>query len=118
MVVAADQVPPDQMILDVGPRTVDEFARSCASAGTVIWNGPLGMAEVAPFAEGTLGVARALARSQAVSIVGGGDLVGILDQMGLAEQMSHVSTGGGATLELLEGKVLPGVAVLQDKASA
>ncbi|MBX6770957.1 MAG: phosphoglycerate kinase [Chloroflexi bacterium] len=118
MVVAADQVPPDQMILDVGPRTVDEFARICASAGTVIWNGPLGMAEVAPFAEGTLGVARALARSQAVSIVGGGDLVGILDQMGLAEQMSHVSTGGGATLELLEGKVLPGVAVLQDKASA
>lgn len=115
VVVSIDQVPPDQMILDVGPRTVDEFARIIDGAGTVIWNGPLGMAEIPPFAEGTLGVARALAQSSATSIVGGGDLVGVLEQLGLADQMSHVSTGGGASLEFLEGKVLPGVAALEDK---
>ncbi|HVB97307.1 MAG TPA: phosphoglycerate kinase [Chloroflexota bacterium] len=115
-VVSIDQVPTDKMILDIGPRTADLFAQVFQTAGTVIWNGPLGVAEIPPFAEGTLGVARALAQSKAVSIVGGGDLVGILEQLGLAEQMSHVSTGGGASLEFLEGKVLPGVAALEDKA--
>jgi phosphoglycerate kinase len=115
VVVPVDRVPSDLMILDIGPRTVDEFAKIIDAAGTVIWNGPLGMAEVAPFAEGTLAVARVLAKSKATSIVGGGDLVGVLDQMGMADQMSHVSTGGGATLEFLEGKILPGVAALEDK---
>lgn len=115
LVAPVDQVPPDQMILDIGPKTVEEFARIIQGAGTVIWNGPLGMAELPPFAEGTLGVARALAQSRAFSIVGGGDLVGVLDQLGLADQMSHVSTGGGASLEFLEGKVLPGVAALEDR---
>jgi len=115
-VVSASQVPSDRMILDIGPRTVDLFAQVFQTAGTVIWNGPLGVAEIPPFAEGTLGVARALAQSNAVSIVGGGDLVGALEQLGLAEQMSHVSTGGGASLEFLEGKILPGVAALEDKA--
>lgn len=115
VVVSIDSVPPDEMILDIGPKTVDEFAQIISAAGTVIWNGPLGMAEVPPFAEGTLGVARALASSSATSIVGGGDLVGVLEQLGMADQMSHVSTGGGASLEFLEGKVLPGVAALEDR---
>ena len=114
-VALVDQVAPDQMILDIGPKTVDRFAQVVSTAGTVIWNGPLGMAEVPPFAEGTLGVARALAQSTATSIVGGGDLVGVLEQLGLADRMSHVSTGGGASLEFLEGKILPGVAALEDK---
>ncbi|MGH2457805.1 MAG: phosphoglycerate kinase [Chloroflexota bacterium] len=115
IVSPVDQVATDQMILDVGPQTVDRFARIVAAAGTVIWNGPLGMAEVTPFAEGTLGVARAVAQASATSIVGGGDLVGVLEQLGLADRMSHVSTGGGASLEFLEGKVLPGVAALEDR---
>lgn len=114
VVSAVDQVPPDQMILDIGPKTVEAFADEIATAGTVIWNGPLGLAEIPSFAEGTLGVARALAQCGATSIVGGGDLVGVLEKLGVANQMSHVSTGGGASLEFLEGKVLPGVAALED----
>jgi len=115
IVTLIDQVAANQMILDVGPKTVDRFAQVVSTAGTVIWNGPLGMAEVPPFAEGTLGVARAVAQSSATSIVGGGDLVSVLEQLGLADRMSHVSTGGGASLEFLEGKILPGVAALEDK---
>jgi len=114
-VASIDQIPPDQMILDVGPKTVEAFAGIVDGAGTVIWNGPLGVAEIPTFAEGTLGVARALAQSSATSIVGGGDLVGVLEQLGVANQMSFVSTGGGASLEFLEGKVLPGVAALEDR---
>jgi phosphoglycerate kinase len=114
-VMAIDQIPGDKMILDIGPKTVDVFAQILQNAGTVIWNGPLGVAEIPAFAEGTLGVARALAQSKAISIVGGGDLVGVLEQLGIAEQMSHVSTGGGASLEFLEGKILPGVAALEDR---
>jgi phosphoglycerate kinase len=115
VIVTVDKVPPDQMILDVGPRTVDRFGQIGQTAGTVLWNGPLGLAEVPSFAEGTLGVARALAGSPARTIVGGGDLVAALEQLGIADQMSHVSTGGGASLEFLEGKILPGVAALQDR---
>ncbi len=115
VVVPVERVPPDEMILDIGPKTVDAFAQVISTAGTVIWNGPLGMAELPPFAEGTLGVARALAKSSATTIVGGGDLVGVLEQLGMADQMTHVSTGGGASLEFLEGKILPGVAALEDK---
>ena len=114
-VVEIDAVPADKMILDVGPRTVDAFGRIFQNAGTVIWNGPVGMTEVPPFAEGTLGVARELASSPATSIVGGGDLVGALEKLGMTERMTHVSTGGGASLEFLEGKVLPGVAALEDR---
>jgi len=114
-IAAVDQVPSDQMILDIGPRTVDEFGRVFQTAGTVIWNGPVGLNEIPIFAEGTLGVGRALAKSPAISIVGGGDLVAALQQLGIAEQMTHVSTGGGASLEFLEGKVLPGVAVLESR---
>jgi phosphoglycerate kinase len=115
-IVRVDAVPVDRMILDVGPATVASFTAVFSRAGTVIWNGPLGLAELPPFAEGTLGTARALASSTAVSVVGGGDLVAVLDQLGIAEQMTHVSTGGGASLEFLEGKILPGVAALEDKA--
>ncbi|HEX5418271.1 MAG TPA: phosphoglycerate kinase [Chloroflexota bacterium] len=114
-IVTVDQVPNDQAILDIGPRTVDDFGRVFQTAGTVIWNGPLGLAEIPIFAEGTLGVGRALAKSPAISIVGGGDLVAALQQLGLAEQMTHVSTGGGASLEFLEGKTLPGVAALENR---
>jgi phosphoglycerate kinase len=113
-VVSIDRVPADRMILDVGPATVARFGEICQSAGTVIWNGPLGYAERPEFASGTLGVGRALAQSSAISIVGGGDLVAALEQLGLAAQLSHVSTGGGASLEFLEGKILPGVAALQE----
>lgn len=115
-VVSIEDVPADQMILDVGPRTVEEFSRAIDAAGTVIWNGPLGLSEIPTFAAGTRGVARALADANATSIVGGGDLVGALEQLGLADGMTHVSTGGGASLEFLEGKVLPGVAALENRA--
>jgi phosphoglycerate kinase len=115
-VVELDRVPPDEMILDLGPKSVDQFAQHFRPAGTVIWNGPLGIAEVPAFAEGTLGVARALVQTNAATIVGGGDLVAAIEGMGLADRFTHVSTGGGASLEFLEGKVLPGVAALEDRA--
>ncbi|HLZ08552.1 MAG TPA: phosphoglycerate kinase [Chloroflexota bacterium] len=114
-VVAIDRVPGERMILDIGPRTAARFAEIIGSAGTVIWNGPVGLAEIPAFAEGTLVTARALAASPATSVVGGGDLVAALDRLGLSDRMSHVSTGGGASLEFLEGKSLPGVAALEDR---
>ena len=114
-VVAADRVPADQMILDIGPKTAERFRRTFQTAGTVIWNGPLGLAEIPAFAQGTLATAKALADSPAVSVVGGGDLVAALERLGLTDRMSHVSTGGGASLEFLEGKVLPGVAAIEDR---
>jgi 3-phosphoglycerate kinase len=94
---------------------VAQISESCRSAGTVVWNGPLGIYEVEAFAEGTRRVAQALADSDAISVVGGGDLAAALDQLGIADRITHVSTGGGATLEFLEGRVLPGVAVLRDR---
>jgi phosphoglycerate kinase len=118
-VVPADQVPPGWMALDVGPRTVEIFGDAIDRAGTVVWNGPLGVYEVEPFRAGTEGVARRLAQSHAISIVGGGDLAAALAELGLKASITHVSTGGGATLEFLEGKELPGVRVLdQDPAGA
>ncbi len=102
-------------ILDIGPETVANFGKVIKDAKTVVWNGPMGMFEVARFAVGTFGVARALAESDATSIVGGGDLAAAIQQSGLADQITHISTGGGASLEMLEGITLPGVAALQDK---
>ena len=111
-VVPADGLPRGYMALDIGPKTVEDFAGYIQKAGTVIWNGPLGAFEVAPFDRGTAAVAREVAASPAVSIIGGGDVVAAIHKAGLGEQMTHISTGGGATLELLEGRELPGVAVI------
>ncbi|HEY1013236.1 MAG TPA: phosphoglycerate kinase [Herpetosiphonaceae bacterium] len=114
--VGVEDVPDGWRILDIGPETRQAFAQVVRDAKTVIWNGPMGVFELEPFAAGTRAVAQALADSKATSIIGGGDSVAAVEQMGLADKMSHISTGGGASLELLEGKVLPGVAALADKA--
>lgn len=114
-VVDIDEIPPSWQALDIGPKTRDLFAREIADAKTVVWNGPMGVFEMKPFAEGTRRIARALAESEAVTIVGGGDSVAAVSEMGFGDKMTHVSTGGGASLEFLEGKVLPGVAALKDK---
>jgi phosphoglycerate kinase len=113
--VGVEQVPPGWRILDIGPRTVGLFEDRIRSAGTVVWNGPMGVFEFPRFAAGTRALAESLARSQATTIVGGGDSIAALQQAGLAEKMTHVSTGGGASLEFLEGKVLPGVEALEDR---
>ena len=114
-VVAVGNVPTGWRILDIGPATVAAYASILKSAKTVVWNGPMGVFEFPEFAKGTFGVAEAVAASNAVSIIGGGDSVAAIKQSGLVSGVSHISTGGGASLEMLEGKVLPGVAALQDK---
>jgi phosphoglycerate kinase len=108
-------VPEGWRILDVGPQTVAEFGEVIADAATVVWNGPMGVFEIAPFAAGTYGVARAVAASNSESIIGGGDSVAAIKKAGLADQITHISTGGGASLEMLEGRALPGVSALEDK---
>ncbi len=108
-------VPDGWRILDIGPETVAAYRTVLLDAGTVVWNGPMGVFEFPPFAEGTFGVARAVAESGAVSIVGGGDSVAAVNAAGLADRITHISTGGGASLEMLEGLTLPGVAALMDK---
>ncbi len=108
-------VPDGWRIMDIGPETVLAYGKTLHSAGTIVWNGPMGVFEFPNFAQGTFGVARAVAESNAVSIVGGGDSVSAINQSGLSERITHISTGGGASLEMLEGLVLPGVAALQDK---
>jgi len=108
-------VPPGWRILDIGPKTAELFADRVDDARTVVWNGPMGVFEMAPFAEGTFAVARALAASDATSIVGGGDSAAAIAQAGLTDQITHVSTGGGASLQFLEGAELPGIAALDDK---
>ena len=113
--VPVDAVPVDMKVLDVGPMTVERFLQTCDGAAAVVWNGPLGVYEVPPFDHGTDALAQGLAGSDAQTIIGGGDLVAALQKQHLAERMSFVSTGGGATLEFLEGKILPGIAVLRDK---
>ncbi len=108
-------VPDGWRVLDIGPETVRAFGAVISTAGTVVWNGPMGVFEFPKFALGTFGVAKAVADSAAVSIIGGGESVAAIQQSGLAEQITHISTGGGASLEMLEGLELPGVAALQDK---
>ena len=110
---AVEAVGPDEIVADIGPRTVESFRSEIGQAGTVLWNGPMGVFENSRFAEGTLAVARAMAESQATTIVGGGESVQSVEQAGLADKLTHVSTGGGASLEFIEGKTLPGVAALR-----
>jgi phosphoglycerate kinase len=115
-VVPVDEVPEGWLILDIGPATIAHFANRLAAAKTVIWNGPMGVFEFERFAEGTFAVARLLADLKgATTIIGGGDSAAAVEQSGLADKMSHISTGGGASLEFLEGQILPGVAALDDK---
>jgi len=113
--VGADAVQPGWRVLDVGPKTVKLFAEKVSGAKTVVWNGPMGVFEMEPFAKGTFEVAKALAESNATTIIGGGDSAAAVEQSGLADRITHISTGGGASLEFLEGIELPGIAVLDDK---
>ena len=111
----SETMPEGWMGLDIGPRTIDLYQKAVKDAGTVLWNGPMGVFEFKAFEDGTRAVAQALAESSAVTVVGGGDSAAAIKKFGLEDRISHVSTGGGASLEYLEGKVLPGVAALQDK---
>jgi phosphoglycerate kinase len=113
-VVAVNEIPPAQMAVDIGPETIKLFKAELKDAKTVIWNGPMGVTEVEPFATGTREIARALGEVDGTTIVGGGDSVAALEQAGLADSVTHVSTGGGASLEFLEGRDLPGIAALSD----
>lgn len=114
-VVPVGPIPDGWKALDIGPETVANFSKVIKESKTVVWNGPMGLFETARFAEGTFGVAKALAESSATTIVGGGDSAAAIQQSGLADKITHISTGGGASLEMLEGIPLPGVAALQDK---
>ena len=113
--VSINEIPANQMIADIGPATAEQFSQEIKQSKTVFWNGPMGVFEIEAFAQGTRKVAQAMAESQAITVVGGGSSAEAVQEMGLAGKMTHVSTGGGASLKLLEGKPLPGVAALLDK---
>ena len=113
--VDSDKIPDGWMGLDIGPKTRELFAEAAAKAGTVVWNGPMGVSEWENFAHGTIAVAKAVAESDAISIIGGGDSAAAVEKLGFADKMTHISTGGGASLEFLEGLVLPGIACLNEK---
>ena len=112
--VTAGEIPDGWEGVDIGPRTRELFAAEIRKAGTVIWNGPMGVFEIAPFAGGTMAVAEAMAECRGTTVIGGGDSVAAVQKAGLADKMSHISTGGGASLEFLEGRELPGIACLPD----
>ncbi|MBQ1870974.1 MAG: phosphoglycerate kinase, partial [Lachnospiraceae bacterium] len=114
-VFPSDKLPADKMGLDIGPKTMELFKNEVKNAKTVVWNGPMGVFENPVLAKGTLEVAKALADTDATTIIGGGDSAAAVNQMGFADKMSHISTGGGASLEFLEGKALPGVVAADDK---
>ncbi len=114
-VVASDAIPADRMGLDIGPKTAELFASEVKSAKTVVWNGPMGVFENPTLAEGTIAVAKALAETDATTIIGGGDSAAAVNTLGFGDKMSHISTGGGASLEFLEGKELPGIVAMSDK---
>jgi phosphoglycerate kinase len=114
-VVDVNAVPSDWRVLDIGPKTIEAFENILNGAKTVVWNGPLGVFEFPAFAKGTVEIAKRLAQSGATTIIGGGDSAAAVEQAGVADKMTHISTGGGASLEFLEGRVLPGVAALQDR---
>ena len=114
-VVDSDKIPADMMGLDIGTKTQELFAAEAKAAKTVVWNGPMGVFENPVLAKGTIAVAKALAEADATTVIGGGDSAAAVVQLGFADKMSHISTGGGASLEYLEGKVLPGIACIQDK---
>ncbi|MDN5862832.1 MAG: phosphoglycerate kinase, partial [Salinisphaera sp.] len=112
-----DAVEADEMILDVGPQTRARFAEILAGAGTIVWNGPVGVFEIDAFSGGTQALAQAIAASQAFSIAGGGDTLAAIEKYGIADNISYISTGGGAFLEFLEGKTLPAVAALEARSA-
>jgi len=115
MICDVNAIPADMEGLDIGPKSVELYSKLISEAETVVWNGPMGVFEMPNFAAGTRGVAEALAQSKAITVIGGGDSAAAVTEFGLDEKMTHISTGGGASLEFLEGKILPGVACLQDK---
>lgn len=111
----ADKMPADMLGMDIGPKTIELYQAEIAAAKTIVWNGPMGVFENPKFEAGTKAVAQAMADSDAVTIIGGGDSAAAVEQFGLKEKMTHVSTGGGASMEFLEGKVLPGIACIEEK---
>jgi phosphoglycerate kinase len=113
--ISVKEIAKDEMALDIGPESAEVFRQYIETAGTIVWNGPMGVFEMENFAKGTEKVAQAVAKCSGITIVGGGDSVAAVEKMGVADQLTHISTGGGASLEFLEGKVLPGVAALKDK---
>jgi phosphoglycerate kinase len=114
VVIVGKDIPEERMALDIGPETIKTYAREIALAKTIVWNGPMGCFEMPNFSKGTFGICQAVADSSAISIIGGGDSVAAVNQSGLADKMSHISTGGGASLEFLEGKELPGIKAVRE----